>query len=116
MTDSSLSWQFEALVEQLKLRISQIMCGISASGDLVALSVPSFDSVALDGIVQADSTASMLPRAWEMGVHYELIPGRLFFSWHNDDEYTFSAIKRDRRMFYCSSHFAGQHLFQQTKN
>jgi hypothetical protein len=45
--------------------------------------------------------------AFEVGVHYPLVEGRLYFSCHPDEAYTCEAINRDRFLFYLSSIFPG---------
>ncbi len=44
---------------------------------------------------------------FEIGVHYPLIPGRLYFSCHSNERYTREAIESERRLFYFSSHLPG---------
>jgi hypothetical protein len=52
-----------------------------------------------------------LPEDWmqqfEEGVHYPLIPGRLYFSSHPNEEFTRHCIKYGQRLFYFSSYFPG---------
>jgi hypothetical protein len=52
-----------------------------------------------------DETVEIL--AFELGVHYPLVEGRLYFSFHPDEAYTCEAINLDRSLFYFSSNFPG---------
>jgi hypothetical protein len=45
--------------------------------------------------------------SFEYGVHYALLEGRLYFSFHPDEAFTVTAIQRDKSLFYFSSSIPG---------
>ncbi len=61
--------------------------------------------VAQSNDAKSSETVEML--AFQFGVHYPLVEGRLYFSCHPDEAYTREAINRDRGLFYFSSSFPG---------
>ncbi len=61
-----------------------------------------------NGDADSDDDAVQL-FAFELGTHYPLIQGILYFSWHPDEAYTAKAIKNNKRLFYFSSIFPGVH-------
>ena len=45
---------------------------------------------------------------WEVGVHYEILTRRLYFSAHSDITFTMNAIREHPRLFYFSSVIPGE--------
>jgi hypothetical protein len=78
---------------------------------------PENDNYSLEHVCESDaSDLAASSEDWiqqfEEGVHYPLIPGRLYFSAHPDEEYTRQCIKYGQRLFYFSSYFPGDALLK----